>query len=105
MFQLTEDQINYIIEVYGGTKTIINDIERRLNLSGKVKDEEDYYELVATVAAQKETIKNQTRGCTTRTEAMRVWVSTEDLIAYALKEKYNDFDENYEVQQNTKKYR
>ena len=36
---------------------------------------------------------------------MRVWVSTEDLIAYALKEKYNDFDENYEVQQNTKKYR
>ena len=102
MFQLTEEQINYIIEVYGGTKTIIKDIERRLNLSGKVRDEEDYYELVATVAAQKETIKEQIKGCTTRTEAMRVWVSTEDLIIYALKEKYNDLDE---VQQNTKIYR
>lgn len=102
MFQLTEEQINYIIEVYGGTKTIIKDIERRLNLSGKVRDEEDYYELVATVAAQKETIKNQIKGCTTKNEAMRAWVSTDDLIIYALKEKYNDFEE---VQQNIKIYR
>ena len=102
MFKLTDEQINYIIEVYGGTKAIINDIERRLNLSGKVRDEEDYYELVATVSAQKETIKGQIKDCTTRTEVMRVWVSTEDLIIYALKEKYNDFDEE---QQSTKIYR
>ena len=102
MFKLTDEQINYIIEVYGGTKTIIKDIERRLNLSGKVKDEDDYYELVATVAAQKETIKGYVQGATTREDAMRVWVSTEDLIAYALKEKYNDFEEET---YSTKKYR
>ena len=91
MFKLTEEQIEYIITVYGGTKAIINDIERKLNLLGVVSDEDDYYEIVAAVAAQKETIKEKTKGCTTKTEAMRVWVSTDDLIMYALKEKYLDF--------------
>lgn len=91
MFKLTEEQVNYIIEVYGGTKTIINDIERKLNLLGIISDEEDYYEIVATVAAQKETIKEKVKGCTTKEEAMRVWVSTDKLILFALKEKYLDF--------------
>ena len=91
MFKLTEQQIEYITTVYGGTKMIINDIERRLNLLGVVSDEDDYYEIVAAVAAQKETIREKAKGCNTKTEAMRIWVSTDDLIMYALKEKYIDF--------------
>jgi thiamine biosynthesis lipoprotein ApbE len=91
MFKLTEEQINYIIEVYGGSEPIIRDIERRLNLLGVVIDEDDYYEIVATVAAQKETIKEQIKKCTTKDQAMRKWVSTDSLIKYALNEKYNNF--------------
>ena len=92
MFKLTEEQVNYIIGVYGGTQTIIRDIEHRLNLLGIISDEDDYYEIVATVAAQKETIKEKLKGCTTKAEAMRVWVSTDKLILFALKEKYNGFE-------------
>ena len=106
MFKLTEEQINYIVEVYGGSPTIIRDIERRLNLLGVVRDEEDYYEIVATVAAQKETIREQIKKCTTREEAMRKWVSTDSLIKYTLNEKYNNFlNASPEVQDQMKKYR
>ena len=105
MFELTEEQINYIIEVYGGWKVIIKDIERRLNLLGIPMDEDDYYEIVAAVAAQKETIKGQMKKCTTRDEAMRKWVSTDSLIKYALNEKYNNFSNaSFEVQEKMKNY-
>ena len=90
IFKLTEEQINYIIEVYGGSHSVIRDIERRLNLLGVVSDENNYYEIVASVAAQKETIKQQIKGCTTKDEAMRAWVSTDKLILFAVKEKYTD---------------
>lgn len=106
MFKLTEEQVNHVIEFYGGTKQVINDIERRLNLLGVVADEDDYYEIVAAVAAQKETIKNKIKGCTTKIEAMRAWVSTDDLILFALKEKYNDFSSlSCEAQEKMKNYR
>lgn len=106
MFELTEEQINYIIAVYGGSKVIIKDIERRLNLLGIPMDEDDCYEIVAAVAAQKETIKEQMKKCTTRDGAMRKWVSTDSLIKYALNEKYNNFSTaSFEVQQKMKNYR
>ena len=106
MFQLTEEQINYIIDVYGGSKTVIKDIERRLNLLGIVSDEDDYYEIVAAVAAQKETIKGQVKGCSTKEEAIRAWVSTDRLILFALKEKYTDLSRlSPEAQETIKSFR
>ena len=105
MFKLTEDKMNYIIEVYGGSAPIIRDIERRLNLLGIIDNEDDYYEIVATVAAQKETIKEQLKKCTTGDEAMRKCVSTDSLIKYALNEKYNNFlNASAEVQEKIKNY-
>jgi len=106
MFELTEEQINYIIAVYGGSKVIIKDIERRLNLLGIPMDEDDYYEIVAAVAAQKETISQQVRRCTTKAEAMRKFVSTDSLIKYELNEKYTNFiNASAAVQEKMKNYR
>ena len=106
MFELTEEQINYIIGVYGGSKRVIKDIERRLNLLGIPMDEDDYYEIVAAVAAQKETIKEQIKKCTTKYQIMSKWVSTTSLIKYALNEKYNNFlNASPEVQEKMKNYR
>ena len=106
MFKLTDEQVNYIVEVYGGSERIIKDIERRLNLLAIPMDEDEYYEIVAAVAAQKETIKEKIKGCTTREDAMRGWVSTDQLILFALKEKYNDFSNlNPEAQERIRNFR
>lgn len=105
MFTLTEEQINYIIEFYGSSKRIIKEIELKLNQLGIIEDEDDYYEIVATVAAQKETIREQLNGCTTKDQVMRIWVSTDKLILFALKEKYNDFSNfNPQVQEKMKSF-
>ena len=57
MFKLTEEQINEIIEMYGGTKTLINDIESRLNLIGMIEQEEDYYDIICAIISRIQTIK------------------------------------------------
>ena len=106
MFKLTEEQINYIIEFYGSSKPVIKDIERRLNLLGVIEDEADYFEIVAAVAAQKETIKEQVKGCMSRSEVLSKWVTTNQLSIYALNEKYNNFiDAKEETQQRMKNFR
>ena len=105
MFKLTEEQINYIIEFYGSSKQVIRDIEHRLNLLGVVEDEDDYFEIVAAVAAQKETIKEQIKKCMTKSEVLSKWVTTNQLIKYALNEKYNNFiNETEEVQLKVKNF-
>ena len=105
MFKLTEEPIEYIIEVYGGSKQVIKDIEHKLNLLGVIDDKDDYYEIVAAVAAQKETIKEQIKKCTTKSEAMSKYVSTDRLIMYALNEKYSEFaNASKEVQQKVKNF-
>ena len=105
MFKLTEEQINYIIEFYGSSKVVIKDIERRLNLLGVVEDENDYFEIVAAVAAQKETIKEQIKKCMTKSEVLSKWVTTNQLIKYALNEKYNNFiDSNPEHQEKMRNF-
>lgn len=92
MFKLTQEQIEYIVTVYGGSERIIKDIELKLNLLGVIDDEDDYYEIVAAVAAQKETIAGQIKKCTTKAEIMSKYVSTDKLIKYALNEKYSNFE-------------
>ena len=105
MFKLTKEQIEYIITVYGGSERIIKDIELKLNLLGVIDNEEDYYEVVATVAAQKETILNQIKKCTTKSQIMEKWVSTDKLIKYTLNEKYSNFENaTTEVQRKMKSF-
>lgn len=55
MFKLTKEQIEEIIELYGGNEDLLNEIEKKLNLIGMANDEEDYYEIIAATAAQVET--------------------------------------------------
>jgi len=94
MFKLTEEQIDYIIEEYGGTKQLINTIERKLNLLGVVEIEEDYYELVISIVAQKETNNLKLEGCTTKKEKIDTFINLDTIIQMELNRKYNNFEDS-----------
>ena len=59
IFKLTTEQIEEIIELYGGSKQTITIVEKKLNSLGIITNEEDYYEIVCAVIAQKETVNFQ----------------------------------------------
>lgn len=63
MYKLTEEQINEIVSEYGGDALLISDIERELNISGKVDNEVDYEKLVidciSTYESTQEIIKQK----------------------------------------------
>lgn len=92
MFKLTEEQINYIIEFYGGSKIIIKNIERELNLIGVV-EEEDYFEIICAVVAQKETLNEELKKCRTVAEVKRVYVANQKLVVNELNRRYNNFED------------
>ena len=46
MYKLTDEQIEEIISDYGQDKAYIEEVERELNMSGMVENEEDYERLV-----------------------------------------------------------
>lgn len=56
-FKLNDEQIEEIVELYGGTKNLINEIQKRLNSLDIVKDEDDFFEIVAEVISQIETCR------------------------------------------------
>ena len=96
MYKLTEEQINYIIEEYGGSKQLINTIERKLNLLGVIEFEDDYYELVIAIVSQKETDKLKLEGCTTREEKINTFINLDTIIEMELNRKYNYFEDSKE---------
>ena len=96
MYKLTDEQINEIIEQYGGNKKLINTIERKLNLLGVVEFEEDYYELIIAIVAQKETNNLKLSDCETKDEKMRVFMNLDTIINSELNRKYNNFDDSKE---------
>ena len=96
MFKLTEEQIDYIIEEYGGSKKLINDIERKLNLLGVIEFEEDYVELVVAIVSQKETNKLKLSNCDTKDEKMNVFMNIDTIIQIELNRKYNNFEDSKE---------
>lgn len=57
MFKLTDEQIVEIIELYGGDKDLITEVERTLNKLAIIDNEEVYYEVICSVAAQVETLE------------------------------------------------
>ena len=89
MFKLTDEQINYIIEMYGGTKQSIRAIEKKINLIGVIEDEEDYYEVVASVVFHKETFLMNAENRNTRRG-----MSIDEIIEVELNRKYNNFEDS-----------
>ena len=96
MYKLTDEQIDYIIEEYGGSKQLINTIERKLNLLGVVEEEEDYFELIISIVAQKETNKLKLSNCETKAEKMDVFINIDTIIEMELNRKYNNFEDSKE---------
>lgn len=94
MYKLTDEQINYIIEEYGGSKQLINTIERKLNLLGVVEFEEDYYELVIAIVSQKETNNLKLSSCDTKEERMNTFMNVDTIIELELNRKYNNFEDS-----------
>lgn len=94
MYKLTDEQIDYIIEEYGGSKQLINTIERKLNLLGVIEFEEDYFELVIAIVAQKETVNLKLEGCTTKHQRENVFINIDTIIEMELNRKYNNFEDS-----------
>ena len=97
MYKLTEEQIDYIIEEYGGSKQLINTLEKKLNLLGVIEEEEDYYELIIAIVAQKETNKLDLSRCTTRDEKFDKFINIDTIITAELNRKYNNFEDSKEI--------
>lgn len=93
MFKLTEEQIEEILNEYGGSRQLINTLERKLNLIGVIEEEEDYYELIASIAAQKETVKFDTERYNRREDKENVFMSIDEIIDIELNRKYNNFED------------
>lgn len=91
IFKLTEDQINYIIEMYGGSKRLINSIQYKLNMLGVIEEENDYYEMVIAVVDRKQTINEQLKAVTTKKEYFDIFLNIDQIIAIELERKYDDF--------------
>ena len=92
MFKLTEEQIIDIIQNYGGSRRLIAMIEHKLNFLGVVLDEEDYFELITAIVSQKETINFKLESCSTKKEAVSVFISLDEIIVDELNRKYNNFE-------------
>lgn len=105
IFKLTDEQINYIIEMYGGSKATIHNVEKKLNLIGVIEDEEDYFELVISIISQKETINLKLEKCDTKNEKMTVYMTFDQIIEIELNRKYNNFEDAKEsTKQKMKKF-
>lgn len=89
MFKLTDEQIDYIIEMYGGTKQSIREIEKRINLIGVIEDEEDYYEVVANVVSQRETFLMDAKS-----RNARKGMTIDQIIESELNRKYDNFQDS-----------
>lgn len=99
IFKLTEEQVLEIIELYGGSKETINEIEIKLNLTGLVRLEEDYYELVAATVSQMMSVMEQIKNALDDDDRIRLSMSLDEIIDSELKRKYEIFeDEELETQ-------
>ena len=104
-FKLTEEQILEIIELYWGSKRLINEIELKLNSIDVILDDEDYYNLIASIVSQKETNKENVKAETTKQGKINVFIPLDEIIITELNRKYNNFeDAKEEVKQKVKSF-
>ena len=96
IFKLTDEEIEEIIELYGGSKQVIQDVEYKLNYLEIINDLEDYNELVKIVISQYETIKSQIEAIKernanpTESELSSRYMSLDEIIEYEINKKYED---------------
>lgn len=91
MFKLTEEQVQEIVESYGGSKNTILLVEDKLNALNNnlslLNDEDDYFEIIAAVVSQLQTIKNKISHSNLN-QKKQEYVTINELLRYELIEKY-----------------
>lgn len=92
MYKLTEEEIKGIILEYGGSISTIEKIEKNLNLSGKVQDEEDYKELVVASVSFYESMKLIASQSDRRKDRIKNYMSLEEITETILR--------RYEIEKN-----
>ncbi len=92
MFNLTDEQINEIVEYYGCSKPTIKRIGYVLNSLEIVDDEDDFIELIKSIVAQKESIKEQLTHANSIYEKKKIYMSLSDIIKTEVIKKYQDQD-------------
>lgn len=80
MFKLTQEQIEEIIESYGGSLRTIKKIELLLNQYDCIRDEEQYYELVISVLAQHQTIRLKMEKAVNQRDRLDEYMGLEEII-------------------------
>ena len=105
MFKLTEEQINEIILLYGGSKKIVEVIESEINLIDVIEDEEDFYEIICAVMSQKFTIDLRCEQWNYPQDQSFVFMSDDEIIETELNRKYDNFeDSNPKIKQKMLNY-
>ena len=94
MFKLTEEQIEEILNEYGSSKQFIKIVEQVLNEIDIIQDFDDYYEVVASIAAQKQTIEVKKDEYKRKEDKIRVSMSAETIIINELNRKYDNFEDS-----------
>lgn len=94
MFKLTDEEINEIIELYGGSKKLINKVEQILNSLAVIEDEEDYLEIIKSIVAQKNTNNELVKNCVNKIDAIYSYISVEEIIIEELNRFYNNFEDS-----------
>jgi len=103
VFKLTEEQINYIIEMYGGTCNLINKVEQKLNLLEIIETEEDYFELVIIIVSQVKSVNLQMSMYFSMDSKMKKYLSLDEIIALEINRKYNDMNTKEETNKKIKR--
>jgi len=95
MFFLTDEQIEEIIQEYGGDIELINDIQKELNRLGVINNEETYYEVISNVVAQVETFEMQNQRLI-KGHNKPIEYKLIDVIGVELNREYNNFEDSKE---------
>lgn len=93
MFKLTQEQIDELIELYGGSIETINRIEQKLCIFDFINDEDEYLELVIAVLSQHQSVRLQISLTDKRGIADR-YMGLDEIIEMELLRKYDSFSAN-----------
>ena len=92
MFFLTNEQIEEIIDIYGGDVELINEIQKDLNMLAIIDNEEDYYDVICNIVSQVETFKLQNEQ-SIKQNGKTINYKLIDIIEVELNRKYNNFED------------
>ncbi len=109
IFKLTDEQIEEILYLYGGSKRTIKAIEFKLNYLGVIDDYDDYVEIVKAVLSQHQSVQAQLENSGIKysysnienlsklynVELARVYMSLDEIIELELKRMYENIDHKY----------